>query len=64
MKRGLIIAGIAGFFLLLIIFSYSGGLPERFEAPDFTLKDLFTSQEVRLMDYRGRPLVLYFFASW
>lgn len=64
MKKGLLILSIAVFFLVLIILSYSGGLPERFEAPDFTLKDIFSGQEIRFSEYKGRPLVLYFFASW
>ncbi len=64
MRRGLIIIAIGVFFLLLILFSLSGGLPERFEAPDFSLRDIFNNQEIRLSDYRGRPVVLYFFASW
>lgn len=64
MKRGFIIIAIGGGLLVLIFLSLSGGLPERFEAPDFTLRDLFTNQEIRLSDYRGRPVILYFFASW
>jgi hypothetical protein len=64
MRRGLIIIAIGIFFLLIILFSLSGGLPERFEAPDFSLRDIFNNQEIRLSDYRGRPVVLYFFASW
>lgn len=64
MKKGLILLSIAGFFLVLIILSHSGGLPERFEAPDFTLKDIFSGQEIKFSEHKGRPLVLYFFASW
>jgi hypothetical protein len=66
MRRGLIVlivlmllAGISVFSL-----SRSKGLPDRFPAPDFNIRDIFTSNEIRLSDYRGRPIVLYFFASW
>lgn len=64
MKRGFIFLGITGLFLLLIILSFRGGLPERFKAPDFSLKDIFTGREIRLSDFRERPTLLYFFASW
>lgn len=39
-------------------------LPDEFPAPDFTVEDIFTGDEIRLADYKGRPVVLYFFASW
>lgn len=39
-------------------------LPDEFSAPDFTVEDIFTGDEIRLADYKGRPVVLYFFASW
>lgn len=32
-------------------------------APDFALQDL-EGHEVRLSDYQGRPLLVYFWASW
>jgi len=44
--------------------SCTGGLPEEFPAPDFTMDDLLTGKEIRLADYHGRPVLLYFFASW
>lgn len=50
--------------LLVSLFSCSDGLPKEFAAPEFSLKDLFDGTDIRLADLRGRPVVLYFFASW
>lgn len=33
-------------------------------APDFTLRDAVTGQEVTLSDYRGRPVLVNFWATW
>ncbi len=49
---------------ILLAAACSSGFPPEFPAPDFTLEDLFTGQEIRLADYEGRPVLLYFFASW
>jgi cytochrome oxidase Cu insertion factor (SCO1/SenC/PrrC family) len=49
---------------VLLAAACSRGLPPEFPAPDFTLEDLFTGKEIRLADYQGRPVLLYFFASW
>jgi cytochrome oxidase Cu insertion factor (SCO1/SenC/PrrC family) len=35
----------------------------RYEAPDFTLADLGSNQ-VSLSDYRGRAVILLFWATW
>ncbi len=43
--------------------SSAQGEPEPDAAPDFTLK-LLDGGEFRLSDYRGRPVVLNFWASW
>jgi len=51
-------------FLLSTTSSCSDGLPEEFPAPDFVLKDIFTGSEIKLSDFKGRPVILYFFASW
>lgn len=40
----------------------SGGLKGQ-EAPDFALQDL-AGKEVRLNDFRGRPVVLHFWTTW
>jgi len=44
--------------------SCTRGLPPEFLAPDFTLEDLYTGKEIHLAEYQGRPVLLYFFASW
>ena len=38
--------------------------PEEFPAPDFTLKDIFGSDDLTLSAHSGRPVIIYFFASW
>ena len=40
-----------------------GGLPENTKAPAFTLKSV-EGKVVSLSDYRGRPVVVDFFATW
>jgi peroxiredoxin len=35
-----------------------------FPAVDFILDDIFTGDEIHLAGYSGRPVLLYFFASW
>ena len=37
--------------------------PKSVKAPDFVLKDL-KGKEVSLSSYRGKPLLLYFWATW
>lgn len=37
--------------------------PEKYEAPDFTLKDL-EGNEITLSDYKGKTVILNFWASW
>lgn len=65
MKRGVITGCIILIFAALVLFSYSGdGLPKEFPAPDFTLTDIFNSKQIQLSAFRGRPVILYFFASW
>ena len=57
---------IGGFYLILMLVLLTGGdsVPEVFPAPDFTLKNLMGPGEVSLADFEGRPVILYFFASW
>lgn len=47
-----------------IMVACSDGLPEEFSAPDFVLKDVFTGNNIKLSDFKGSPIILYFFASW
>lgn len=51
-------------FMLILTASCSDGLPKEFVAPDFVLKDLFDGRDIQLADFRGKPVILYFFASW
>lgn len=65
LRKGTITAFIITIFFGLIAVSYSGGgLPKEFPAPDFRIKDIFTGEEFMLSELKGRPVVLYFFASW
>jgi cytochrome oxidase Cu insertion factor (SCO1/SenC/PrrC family) len=65
MRRGVISASIIVVFFFIILLSYSGGgLPDEFPAPDFVLHDIFTGKSVDLVSLKGRPVILYFFASW
>ena len=56
------------FFLLffLLIFMASCGKGESLidhKAPDFTL-NMIEGGQIGLTELRGKPLILYFFASW
>jgi hypothetical protein len=65
MRRGVISVSIVAVFFFIILISYSGGgFPDEFPAPDFVLKDIFTGNSIDLISLRGRPVILYFFASW
>lgn len=37
--------------------------PQSQQAPDFTLKDA-SGEEIRLSDYRGKVVILHFWATW
>ena len=71
---------IAGLILFAVLFVGVGGapaglpiadaeklhlerLPNSVKAPDFTLTDL-EGNKVSLNSYRGKPLLLYFWATW
>ena len=66
MRSGLLavtrLAGLAA--VLIVATACSRGLPAEFRAPDFAVEDLFTGEEIHLAAYQGRPVLLYFFASW
>lgn len=54
----------AAFLLLSFsMFGCAGGIKEAKPAPDFSVK-LMTGEEVSLAQFKGRPLVLNFGASW
>lgn len=38
--------------------------PSEFPAADFTLKSPLTGKETSFAEYRGRPVILYWFTSW
>ncbi len=50
--------------LICLLIACSKGPPVPFPAFDFTVEDLFTEEEIHLEGLIGRPLILYFFASW
>jgi cytochrome oxidase Cu insertion factor (SCO1/SenC/PrrC family) len=51
-------------FILIFIGACSQGPPVPFPAIDFSVEDLFTGEEIHLADLKGRPVLIYFFASW
>lgn len=51
-------------FLFLLLLSCSDGFPPEFPAPDFTLKSPVTGEEVSLETIKGKPVIIYWFASW
>jgi peroxiredoxin len=46
------------------VISCSDGFPPEFPAPDFTLKAPLTGEEVSLSTFKGKPVIIYWFASW
>jgi cytochrome oxidase Cu insertion factor (SCO1/SenC/PrrC family) len=54
------------FLLTILIFTgaCSQGPPVPFPAFDFSVDDLFTGEEIHLAELKGRPVLVYFFASW
>ncbi|HET6460589.1 MAG TPA: TlpA disulfide reductase family protein [Syntrophales bacterium] len=57
----ILICSIITFFPIQNIVLGQGNQDDR--APDFTLKDL-DGRNVRLSDYKGKTIVLYFMATW
>ena len=62
------LGGLYGVFILVLLATAMpgmvGGLPDEFPAVDFEVDDVFGGGPVRYEDYRGRPVIIYFFASW
>ena len=50
--------------LLIAVPACSKGLPKEFAAPDFSLKDVFGGKDITYSEYKGKPVLVYFFASW
>ena len=55
-------AAVALITLLLTLACSSG--PAEFPAADFTLKSPMTDRSVAFSDLKGRPVIIYWFASW
>ncbi len=50
--------------LLIFIIACTKGPPVPFPAVDFSLEDVFTGEDIHLAELKGRPVLLYYFASW
>ncbi len=61
MKKSRIAIFAIAFFLIA---SCGSSFPPEFPAPDFTLKSPVTGREVTLSELKGRPVIIYWFASW
>ena len=48
----------------VLLAACSGGFPNEFEAPDFTLSAPMKGGDVTLYDLKGKPVILYWFTSW
>lgn len=64
MNRKLIYKTLSVFFWAIFIYSCLRGLPDEFPAPEFSVEDVFTGEQISLADLKGRPVLIYFFASW
>jgi len=51
-------------FVLIFAPSCTQGPPVPFPAIDFTVEDVFTGEDIHLEELNGRPVLIYFFASW
>ncbi len=40
------------------------GIATGMDAPDFTLRDVSTGEQVTLSSYNGQPVIIFFFTSW
>ena len=62
MLRKLVRSAVLGALAVAAAACSSG--PSEFPAADFTLKSPLTGKETSFADYRGRPVILYWFTSW
>ena len=53
-----------GFILLAVTVPQIKGFPDEFPAVNFMLQDIFGGEELKLSDHLGKPIIIYFFASW
>ena len=60
--RALVLAAVLSTAALAI--SCSDGFPTEFQAPGFTLNAPLMEQSVSNVDLKGRPYIIYWFASW
>jgi hypothetical protein len=61
------IVAIYGLFALVLFVCClpgSEGLPENHPPLEFVLEDVYGERKVSYKKYRGRPVLIYFFASW
>lgn len=50
--------------VLMFALSCTQGPPVPFPAIDFSVEDVFTGEAIHLEELKGRPILIYFFASW
>jgi hypothetical protein len=50
--------------LLIFIVACTKGPDVPFPAFDFSLEDVFTGEDIHLAELKGKPVLLYYFASW
>jgi hypothetical protein len=50
--------------LVLALFSCSDGFPPEFPAGEFKLKSPMSGTEISSEELKGRPVIIYWFASW
>jgi len=62
--RKLFLGGLVALFGLLLFVPGCDSFPDEFPAADFTLPDMLGDEPIRMADYRGRPLILYWLTSW
>jgi hypothetical protein len=63
-RTSIIVYGLFALILLLVGLSGGKSLPAEFPAVPFDLEDIFGEQRVSYEAMKGKPMILYFFASW
>ncbi len=70
-KKVLLIGAIVVVPIIVILFMNLGRDPRKVESPligrpliDFTLREVGTTQSIDIARYRGKPLVINFWATW